>query len=366
MRTLPLILASALLGGCAGPQGMDATIVDIMEADHIPGLATCAIGAEGVLWCKGYGFADIASERDVTKDTPFLLASVSKTITATGLAVAAERGLVDLDASVGPTVGFDVRHPEAQNATISARMLASHTSGIRDNWDVMDESYTDGADSPIELGDFMEDYLASSGAHYDADQNFVGDGPLDRAVYSNVAAALGALVLEEAAGQPFDAWCDDELFGPLGMEDTAWFIADMDRSTLAVPYEWWRGEFDRVGHYGFPDYPSGQLRASARDTAVFVHAVMTAADGPVSAESRTELLRVQYPELDEDQGLGWYRWRLDGQQVWGHNGGESGASTEVLWDPEAELGVVVLMNAEGRGATLEKVERAVLKAAAEE
>ncbi len=48
----------------------------------------------------------------------------------------------------------------------------------------------------------------------------------------------------------------------------------------------------------------------------------------------------------------------------GHNGGEIGTSAEILYRPSDGYGVVVLMNAEGRNRTLEKVERAVLEAAA--
>lgn len=80
----------------------------------------------------------------------------------------------------------------------------------------------------------------------------------------------------------------------------------------------------------------------------------------LAEESVEELLSVQVRDLDPDQGVFWYRWELDGGEVWGHNGGETGASTEILITEDG-VGLVVLMNAEGRNRTLEDVELALLE-----
>jgi CubicO group peptidase (beta-lactamase class C family) len=346
---------------------LDAAIEAEMQRSHVPGLSACLIVGEELTWCQGYGLADLETERAVTPETPFLLASVSKTVTATALALAWQSDLIDLDADVDTLLSFAVDHPESPATPITPRMLASHVAGISDNWGIMDASYTDGGDSPIPLGEFLEDYLVPGRPHYNARRNFTSAGPGREAEYSNIGAAVVGHLVEEATGTSFDRWCEEQLFTPLGMGGTSWFLADMDPDTLAVPTEWRNGRHHEIGHYGFPDYPSGQLRAGAVDTARFLRAVMNggAAKGVrvLDEATVTELLRVQHPSLDPDQGLGWYRWRLDGAVVWGHNGGESGAATEILWWPEREMGVVVLMNAEGRWDTLEVVERAIVEAA---
>ena len=56
---------------------------------------------------------------------------------------------------------------------------------------------------------------------------------------------------------------------------------------------------------------------------------------------------------------------MDGELVWGHNGGELGASTEVLFWPEEKIGLVVLMNGEGRADTLYQIESTLWEAAAD-
>ncbi len=69
-------------------------------------------------------------------------------------------------------------------------------------------------------------------------------------------------------------------------------------------------------------------------------------------------------DLDADQGLLWYWWRLAGDDVWGHNGGEVGTSTEIVLREGDGVGAVVRMNGLGGDDTLADVEKAVMAAAA--
>ena len=230
----------------------------------------------------------------------------------------------------------------------------------------MDALYTDG-DPRLALGDFLEDYLTPGGAHYDEVDNFTGAGPGARAVYSNIGAGLVGYLVEASTGQDFADYCDAHLFAPLGLEEEGigWYLADVEREAVAVPYEWWLGDYRPVAHYGFPDYPSGQLRAGAEPVARFLLAIMGGGGSVVEAATVEEMMTIQFPDLDADQGLGWYRWRLDGETVWGHNGGELGAATEILFWSEEGRGVVVLMNGEGDAGSIPAIERAIRDAAAD-
>lgn len=346
---------------------LDAQLLEIMERDHVPGLAACITRDGAVVWCQGYGWADIDAGRPAQHDTPFLIASVSKAVVGVALMQAEERRSLDLSASVNTLLPFEVRHPDFPNKDITLTRLATHTAGIADNWDVMDPLYTQNADARLALGDFMEGYLTPGGEWYDETQNWTYDGPGGAAEYSNIGSALAAYGVEVAEGRPFDQFCDDHIFAPLGMARSAWRLADLTDAAPALPYAWFRGGYETDGHYGFPDYPSGSLRSSAHDMARFVLAIQQdgALDGQrvLTPESVQTMLSPQSRALDPDQGIFWYRWTLDGQEVWGHNGGETGASAEILITEDG-VGLVVLMNAEGRGRTLEDVELAMLDASA--
>ncbi len=319
---------------------VDAAVLEEMDRSAVPGLAACTLSRGRVDWCQGYGLAEIEADSLVTEDRPFLVASVSKAVVAV---TALEAGL-ELDEPA--QLGFPLEHPRSETP-ITPRMLGSHVSGIVDNWDVLEAGVVEG-DSEVALADFLEAYLAPGGEHFDADLSW--DAHPERAYeYSNVGAATLALAVQAQQGEDFAAYSERAVFAPLGMEHSSWHLAGLQQEP-AMPYTVSRGAFEPVGHTGFPDYPDGQLRSSALDLATLV-----------AAWGEDERLRERaWTGLDPDQGFGWYRWQLEGQTVWGHNGGEVGISSEigVLEDGR---GFVVLMNGEGRGDTLERIEAAVLE-----
>lgn len=345
---------------------LDSEIVSIMERDGIAGLSACMVIAGELRWCGGYGEGNPSNGMLATPSTPFLLASVSKAVTGVAVMQSVEAGELDLDAPINDTLPFEVIHPDAPNTDITTRHLMSHVSGIVDNWDALESHYVTG-DSEEELGEFLEGYLVQGGADYDAYENFHPDGIKRVSEYSNTGAALAGYVVEATTGVSFDEYCEDRLFGPLDM-NAGWHLADFDTAVVASPTEYSAGDWTVLDHFGFPDYPNGQLRADARSMGHFLAAISSGGEFDnarvLSASSVEEMVTVQNPNLDADQGLMWYQWLLDGETVVGHNGGESGTSAEILYRPSDGYGVVVLMNAEGRNRTLEKVERAVLEAAA--
>ena len=66
-------------------------------------------------------------------------------------------------------------------------------------------------------------------------------------------------------GIAFPVYSDDAIFEPLGMANTGWHLADHDPALVAMPYYPTTDGFEPYGHYGYPDYPNGQLRASPAD-----------------------------------------------------------------------------------------------------
>ena len=343
---------------------LDAVIEAELETSNVSGLSACITRGEDTLWCEGYGLADREENRPVTPRTPFMLASVSKTVTGVALMHLVETGELTLDDPVGDHLDFEVDHPTDPTA-ITARMLMTHTAGIADNWGAMGAVIVDG-DSPIALGDFLADYLVPGGEWYSASDNFVQDGVLSARQYSNIGAALAGYLVEAVSGVPFSSYCETHIFEPLGMTDTGWHLADLDEDILAVPYDWSGEDWEPIEHYGYPDYPDGALRTGAEQLASFMTMFVNegSRDGTrvLSQDSVAEMRTVHYPELDSNQGLIWYSWALDGESVTGHNGADSGVSTEIGFRDDG-TGFVVLMNGRSRDGILGNVERALFEAA---
>src|SRR6266566_9636718 len=78
---------------------IDAYISAQMQTNHIPGVALGLVHNDQVVHLRGFGSAD-QSGRAVTPNTPFILASVSKSFTALAVMQLVEAGKIELDAPV--------------------------------------------------------------------------------------------------------------------------------------------------------------------------------------------------------------------------------------------------------------------------
>lgn len=317
-----------------------------LERLHVPGLSAGII-ANGELQCTAVaGWADVEGELPVTPDTLFEWASVSKTITVTAAMILYDEGRFDLDDDVGDYLPFAARNPECPETPITFRHLMTHTSSIIDNEPVYEGTYTVG-DSPLSLGDFVRGYIEPGGEFYDPVENFDYECAGSYNEYSNIAVGLLAHAVETIAGQPFDDFCRDRIFDPLGMGEASFHLSKLDVDNVAVPYEPAAGgTLSRMEHVGYATYPDGLLRTSVPDLSRFL--VMMADSGLydgqqiLAASTIEEMKRVQFPALDETQGLVWY-YDFDGPLI-GHDGSDCGASSFMFFDPATGRGALLVAN----------------------
>src|SRR5256886_8841079 len=96
-------------------------------APRIPGVQV-AVAINGTpVWSEGFGYADAARRRPVTRETQFRIGSVSKPLTAAAVALLYEQGELDLDAPIQryvPTFS-------EKGDPITTRQLAGHLAGVR-------------------------------------------------------------------------------------------------------------------------------------------------------------------------------------------------------------------------------------------
>jgi CubicO group peptidase (beta-lactamase class C family) len=346
------VRARPSLAEVAPARGLDRAIADEMLAGRLPGVSAAVVRGDEVVWARGYGYANLWHREPVRRNTLFMVASISKTVVATAVMQAVERGWFHLGTDVNDILPFPVRTPEHPKRPISVRHLLTHTSSIRDRWPVWDDLYAHG-DSTIPLGTFLEGYLVPGGEHYRR-TNFYDTKPGSRYRYSNEGAALAALLVEVASGVGFDAWCEANIFQPLGMHRAGWHLADVPAGDVAMPYRWSRDEARHVaiGQFGFPDYPAGTLRTTAPQLARHLGMMMNGGrwGGARVLQRATvrEMLRSQIPGITDGQGLLWYRTRSRGRTLIGHDGGDKGVATVAFYDRRAGTGVVVLANGNWR------------------
>lgn len=317
---LTLLSTSIFLGsnrifaqGNSNPNpALDAYIQDEMNLERFPGVSTVIVKDGKIVWMKSYGLADIENNVPVRDTTAFLLASISKVFVAAAAMQLLENNQLVLDEDINNHLPWVVQIPGFPSSPITFRQLMTHTSSIQDNYDVMD-TYYDSPDPSISLAECMLRYFPATGQDYSAD-NFLNSAPGTSFEYSNIATALNAYLIQLITGSPFDQYCINEIFQPLCMNKTAWFMADLDSTHVARPYQYSGGNYIPYAHYGFADYPSGQLRSNVVDMANFMIAMMNngnfGENNFLSSTSINAMLTLQIPGLEPTQGLNWYQEEL--------------------------------------------------------
>ena len=184
--------------------------VDAVFAAYGPATPGCAVAVRrdgAVVLERAYGSADL--EHDV----PFTPATVSEAGSVTKQVVALATRLLEQDGKL--SLDDDVRRwvPELPDlgARITLRHLIQHTSGLRDQWALIDLMHPR-AQQVVQTGSEVVDLLTR--------QRALNFAPGTQWLYSNSGYALLALVIERASGQPLPRFATDRIFTPLGMSHT--------------------------------------------------------------------------------------------------------------------------------------------------
>ncbi|MGH9615460.1 MAG: serine hydrolase domain-containing protein [Acidobacteriaceae bacterium] len=163
------------------------------------------------------GFTYEADAPRVRPDTIFDLASVSKAIATTAMAMLLwERGQLDLDQPVGERLPeFVVAAADVtKRKKVTARMLLTHCSGLP----AYAALYKTCRTASELLDACMKMPLESN--------------PESHAVYSDIGFIVVGRLLEIIAGETLDSFCQREIFGPLGMNSTMYRPPDELRGLI--------------------------------------------------------------------------------------------------------------------------------------
>jgi CubicO group peptidase (beta-lactamase class C family) len=232
----------ATVGRAAAPQShaqIDAVLRRATEAGEVPGVVAVAATDKGVLYEGAFGTRDLAKGPEMTLDTIFRLASMTKAVTSVAAMQLVEQGKLQLDQPIGnilpelsaPQVleGFDESGaPRLRPAKrpITLRLLLTHTAGFGYeflNADLIRYVKVSGTPS------------TSTGKLASLRQPLVFD-PGDRWEYGINIDWAGRAV-EAVSGQPLEVYFRDRIFAPLGMSDTDYAISSAQQSRLVGAHQ---------------------------------------------------------------------------------------------------------------------------------
>ncbi len=233
----------------------------------IPGLAVSIVSKDSILWSKGFGYADMEMEKPFTNNTIIGIASISKVILGLAISTAQDEGLLDINEDINKYLPFKVVNPyHTEKDIITMSHLMTHTSTIIERDRIYCKGDFLGKDSPIELGDFLKDYLSVDGKYYKS-KNFHDKKPGTIHDYSNIGAGLAAYIIEVTSGMLYNEYCKKYIFIPLQMENTGFLLSEVDLNNHAKHYKKYGKPFP---YPTLTTYPDGGLRTSVNELSYFL------------------------------------------------------------------------------------------------
>ena len=340
--SLAILLAALSLGaapGAAGPASGDTpsieSRVDALFAKwnslNTPGAAVAVIKDGLVVYRKGFGCAQLEYGIPITPSTVFHVASVSKQFTAMAITMLEAAGKLSADDNIRKYL------PEMADfgAPITIRHLLNHTSGLRDQWDL------------LVLSGWRRDDVITQAQILDRlrRQKELNFPPGSRYLYSNSGFTLLAEIVSRVSGMPFTDWTRENIFEPLGMTSTHFHL---DHTEIvrdrAYSYDGDPGSGFRQSVLNYANVGATSLFTTVEDMANWLRNFEDRRVGGAAVWDKmlAKGVLTDGTEIDYARGImiGSYR----GLKTIGHSGGDAGFRSHVVYFPGERFGVAVFSN----------------------
>lgn len=296
----------------------------------------CALGVSrdgNVVYQNGYGMANLEVEAPITPNTIFHVASVSKQFTAMAIMLLARDGKLSLDDDVRR---YLTELPD-YGQKITIRHLLQHTSGLRDQWELLIMARGRFEENRITEGDVLE--IVSR-------QKALNFTPGSEYLYSNTGYTLAGTIVKRVSGKSLREFADERIFRPLGMTNTH-FHDDYTMVVKGRAAGYARGA-DGKWHVSLPNYDTygaTSLFTTVGDLLKWDVNVWkpTIGDDAMLREMRTSATLTNGDTTAYGLGISTEVYR--GTRLIGHGGADAGYRTNIGRFPEHGLSIVVLCNA---------------------
>lgn len=325
---------------------LELAIEEAMEEGRIPSMTVALTDRVGELWAGAYGESNLWAKTPATTETVYLIGSTFKAQSTIALLQQMEVGSFQLDDPVNFYLD-DVQIREEPGYPVTFKHLLTHTSGLPTAYgghDVWGETV------PSPLPDYLNRALT------------VETPPLERVVYSNLAYTLVGYLVEQFSGIPFKDYIEDRIWGPLGMDDTAFSPTPEMEERLSIPYlpDPSTGELVPAGRTKADVWPAGIVYGTVHDQATWVR--FNLGDGAVEGgrllrpETLDQMHTLQFPRFSGGSmsggwgyerpgyGLTWWVSTRDGEHFFAHSGSVSGYTAFVMGNRTRGFGIAVLTN----------------------
>lgn len=284
-----------------------------------------------VIYKDALGFANIDSKEKLEVNSRFQLASVSKTITATAIAILEQEGKLNFDDD------FKKYFPDFPYENITIKMLLSHRSGLPNYMYFCDQLLNDEQKSAgITNDDVLKLMIKHKpNVYYQPDKKYN---------YSNTNYALLALVIEKVSRQSYEDFLQTAIFNKAGMNDTKVYRKNKNRYPSNV-----------FGYRGYnrqveDNYLNGVVGdkgifSTIEDLYKFDYALRH--EVLIKSETLEKIYTPQHPEIKikDNYGLGWrIHIKENGGKIAYHGGWWKGFRSYFIRDLDSNKTIIVLKN----------------------
>jgi CubicO group peptidase (beta-lactamase class C family) len=261
-------------------------------------------------------------------DAVFLLASISKPMSATAVMTLVDRGALSLD---DPVSKFIAEFQGGDRGLVTVKHLLTHTSGLPD----MPPDNTKLRKRHAPLSAFVASTCRAP----------LLFRPGTEVRYQSMGILLAAEIAQRITGTPFRDFLRRQVFAPLGMTSTSLGLGGRkisDTMPCQVPEhtDWdWNSPYWRdLGA------PWGGVHSTASDVIRFLDVPYSTSGLVLKPQTAASMVQIQTPGLNEAWGLGWMRQPgRFGKQCSDRTYGHYGATGTVAWaDPRSNLSCVLL------------------------
>lgn len=308
---------------------------------HVPGAAVAVVRGDSLVHGVVFGRAD-ESGRAVTLETPFLIGSISKSMTALAVMQLVGAGSVALDAPVTRYLPWFHPKGEAGWGHVTIRELLNQDGGIPASAGLMEGA------SPDTSAGALERHARGLA------QVRLAHPPGTTFEYANANYALLGQVIQAVTGTSYERYIQAHLFGPLAMSRSFASQAAAEQQGMAVGYRSWFGHAAAAPGMPFvrATIPAGYLIASAADMArylgVQLHEGRYRGGALVTPAAMEEMHRpASRMTARWSYAMGWVSGTLAGDTVLWHNGLVPGFYSFAALVPRRREGIVILTNVGG-------------------
>lgn len=342
---MPYAAAGDDLRAQAAGKGLDAgdgalvTVEQAMAMRGLRGLSVAVIDEYQVSWSRAWGIKSADDDGPVETDTVFNAASIAKPVTATLIAMLAEKGLIDLDEPVSTYLQrWQLPDNEfTRSADITLRHLLTHTSGATQHG--FKDFY-----SGDEIPTLIE--ILNGGDLPDTEKLDINFEPGSEWRYSGGGYVIAQIAVEDHLKKPLAELAAELIFRPLELTRTTMLRPDEDGFPEDVAKA--HDENGAVISTGIPICPqisASGLWTTPTDMARFLIEMQNALRSGASDVISPNVAKLVTTEVMEGFGLGWALFEPVGyMDAFSHGGANTGTGGRVYATIEGGNGIVFFGN----------------------